>query len=268
MRRIIYILLLSVFAFSSCSEYQKVLKSNDYDLKYKKAVQYYTAKDYTRAYNLFESVRVVYRGTAKAPTIAYYTAYCSYGQGDYAIAGDLFNNIISTFPTASYVEECMYMRAYCYYLSSPNFRLDQSESNRAIESFQLFINRYPNSIRVADANKFIDELRNKLAYKEFEGAKSYYDREKYTAAIVSLLNCLKDYPESRHREEVIYLLFSSRYELAAHSVESKKIERYNEAREEYLTFVDEFPESKFAKEMESKYKDIEEFLSSLNIENK
>ena len=265
MRRIIYILLLSVIVFSSCSEYQKLLKSDDYGQKYKRAVQYYNDEDFTRAYNLFESVRTVYRGTSKAPTIAYYTAYCSYGQGDYVIAGDLFNNIVHTFPTASYVEECMYMRAYCYYLSSPNFRLDQAETNSAIESFQLFINRYPASSRVVEANKYIDELRDKLAYKEFEAAKSYYDREKYIAAIVSLQNCLKDYPESRHREEVIYLLFSSRYELAIHSVEKKKIERYNEAREEYLTFIDEFPDSKYAKEMEKKYKKLDEYLTSLNV---
>jgi len=268
MKRIICVLLLSIVLFSSCSEYQKLLKSNDYELKYKKAVGYYGAKDYVRAYNLFEKVRVVFRGTAKAPTIAYYTAYCLYGQRDYISAGDLFNNLIHTFPTASYVEECMYMRAYCYYLSSPNFRLDQAETNRAIDSFQLFINRYPASSRVVESNKYIDEMRDKLAYKEFEGAKSYYDRERYKAAIVSLQNCLKDYPESRHREEVLYLLFSSRYELAVHSVEKKKVERYNEAREEYLTFVDEFPESEFKKEMERKYRKLDSYLGRLKVEDK
>lgn len=268
MKRIFIALLLGIVLLSSCSEYQKMLKSNDYELKYKKAVEFYGAKDFVRAFNLFESVRTVFRGTAKAPTIAYYTAYCSYGQKDFITAGDLFNNLIHTFPTASYVEECMYMRAYCYYLSSPNFRLDQSETNRAIESFQLFVNRYPLSSRVATSNKYIDEMRDKLAYKEFEGAKSYYDRERYKAAIVSLQNCLKDYPESRHREDILFLLFSSRYELAVHSVETKKIGRYNEAREEYLTFIDEFPTSDYKKEMEKEYLRIEDFLSNMKVENK
>lgn len=268
MKRIFIALLLGIVLLTSCSEYQKMLKSNDYELKYKKAVQYYGEEDFLRAFNLFESVRNVFRGTAKAPIIAYYTAYCSYGQKDFMTAGDLFNNLIHTFPTASYVEECMYMRAYCYYLSSPNFRLDQTDTEKAIESFQLFVNRYPVSSRVADSNKFIDEMRDKLAYKEFESAKSYYDRERYKAAIVSLQNCLKDYPESRHREDVLYLLFSSRFELAVHSVEKKKLERYNEAREEYLTFIDEFPKSEYNKEMEKSYDHLQSFLSDTNVENK
>ncbi len=268
MKRILLIFSVSILLFTSCSEYQKLMKSNDYEQKYKKGIAYYKAEDFVRSYNLFESIRTVYRGTTKAPTIAYYLAYCSYGQSDFIMAGDLFDNLLRTFPNASYVEECMYMRAYCYYLSSPSFRLDQAESKRAIESFQLFMNRYPSSMRVADANKYIDELRDKLTYKEFEGAKSYYDREKYKAAIISLQNCLKDYPESRHREEVIYLLFSSRYELAVHSVEKKKVERYNEAREEYLTFVDEFPESEFKKEMERKYRKLDSYLGRLKVEDK
>lgn len=268
MKRILLILSISVLLLTSCSEYQKLLKSDDFELRYTKAIEYYKAEDFVRSYNLFESIRTVYRGTAKAPTIAYYTAYCSYGQADYITAGDLFDNLVKTFPTATYVEECMYMRAYCYYLSSPSFRLDQAESNKAIESFQLFISRYPSSAKIVEANKFIDELRDKLAYKEFEGAKLYFDMEKYTAAIVSLQNCLKDYPESRHREEVLYLLFSSRYELAIHSIEEKKVERYNDAKEEYLTFVDEYPVSEYKKEMEKKFKDIDSYLANLKVENK
>jgi outer membrane protein assembly factor BamD len=268
MKRILLILSILVLLLSSCSDYQKLLKSNDFQERYDKAREYYNAEDFLRSYNLFESIRTVYRGTSKAPTIAYYTAYCSYGQEDYITAGDLFDNFIKTFPTASYVEECMYMRAYCYYLSSPIFRLDQAESLRAIESFQVFMSRYPLSAKVADANKYIDELRDKLAYKEFEGAKLYYDMEKYKAAIISLQNCLTDFPESKHREEVLYLLFSSRYELAVHSIEKKKAERYNEAREEYLTFVDEYPESEFKNEMERKYKNIDSYLVKLEVENK
>jgi len=41
----------------SCSEYQKILKSNDYELKYKSAVEYYQKKDFSRAQALFQELR-------------------------------------------------------------------------------------------------------------------------------------------------------------------------------------------------------------------
>ncbi|MCH4897030.1 MAG: outer membrane protein assembly factor BamD [Marinifilaceae bacterium] len=268
MRNIICALLISLFALTSCSEYQKLLKSKDYKKMYKKAVEYYKQKDYTRSYSLFEHVRTVFRGTNRAPIISYYSSYCMYGQGYYGMAGDLFDDLVKSFPSSSFVEEGMYMRAYCYYLSSPTYMLDQSDTQKAIDAFDLFINHYPYSSKVVKANKYIDEMRDKLAYKEYYGARSYYDREKYQAAIVSLLNCLKDYPESKHREEVLYLLFCSRYEIARNSVEEKMLGRYNEAKEEYLTFIDEFPKSEFASEMERKYLRIEKYLTNIQKENK
>lgn len=266
MKHVVYLLLICSLLFTSCSEYQQILKSEDYDFKYKKAVEYYNAKDYLRAQNLLESVRNIFRGTSKAQTIAYYTAFCSYGQKDYSTAGYLFNNFVRTFPESSFSEECMFMRAFCYYKSSPNPRLDQSQTEKAIEMFQLYINRFPFSSRIDKVNKLIDEMRDKLAYKAYLSAGSYYHREKYKASIIALQNCLKDYPESRHREEIMYMLFNSRYELAYNSVKEKLVERYNAALEEYYSFVDEFPESEHKKDMERKFKKIEAFLSRIKLE--
>lgn len=266
MKHVVYLLFICSLLFTSCSEYQEILKSEDYNFKYKKAVEYYNAKDYLRAQNLLESVRNIFRGTSKAQTIAYYTAFCSYGQKDYSTAGYLFNNFVRTFPESSFSEECMYMRAFCYYKSSPNPRLDQSQTEKAIEMFQLYVNRFPSSSRIEKVNKLIDEMRDKLAYKAYLSAGSYYHREKYRASIIALQNCLKDYPESRHREEIMYMLFNSRYELAYNSVKEKLVERYNAAREEYYSFVDEFPESEHKRDMERKFKKIEAFLSRIKLE--
>lgn len=265
MKHVFYLVLICTLIFSSCGEYQKIQKSDDYNLKYKKAIEYYNADDYVRSQYLFESVRNIFRGTSKAQTIEYYLAFCSYGQKDYSTAGYLFNNFVRTFPESSFTEECMYMRAYCYYKGAPNPRLDQSLTNKSIEMFHLYVNRYPSSTRIEKVNEYIDEMRNKLAYKAFLGARSYYHREKYNAAIIALQNCLKDYPESMHREQIMYMLFNSRFELAFNSVDEKMVERYNAAREEYYLFVDEYPNSKYKNEMVRKYKRAEAFLERIKV---
>lgn len=265
MKRLIGIIS-AVLLFASCSEYQKLLKSNDYQQIYKKAIEYYNKGDYQRAMNLFDGVRSVFTGTTKAQSIAYYRAFCSYNQKEYEYASELFKNFVATYPESSFAEECLYMVGYCNYMASPKARLDQQPTRKAIGDFQLYLNRYPNSARKDKINAYVDEMLDKLAYKDYLSAKNYYLRGHYKAAVISLQNCLKDYPGSKYREEIMYLLFDSKYEMAVNSVDDKKLERYNAAKEEYYYFADEYPNSKYVNEIKKKYDAINTFLDNYKFE--
>ena len=267
MRKIVLLFVLFAFVLGGCSEYQKLLKSTDNSLKYKKAVEYYNSEDYAKSATLFEELLPIYRGTSKAETISYYIAYCSYGQGDYISAGYFFRNFLKTFPDSPYSEECLYMSAFCYYLESPKPRLDQTPTQNAIDAFQLYINRYPNSTRIPKCNEYIDELQDKLVYKSYLSARNYYDREYFPAAIIALQNSLKDYPGSSHREDLMFMLLESKHQLAFKSIQDKQRERYNDAKEEYYSFEDEYPESKHSKRAEKMLEDIEAYLSKFNTNN-
>ena len=220
---------------TSCGEYQSLLKSNDYNLVYKKAIEYYNKGDYQRAMNLLDGVRSVFVGQAKAQNIAYYRAFCSYNMSDYK--------------------------------ASPKPRLDQQVTEKAIREFQLYLSRYPYSMRKDKVNTYMDEMRDKLSYKAYLSAKNYYLREHYKAAVISLQNCLKDYPGSKYREEIMYMLFVSKYQMAVNSVEDKKVERYNNAREEYYYFADEYPNSRYAADVKKMYEDIEAYLENYKFED-
>lgn len=258
--------ILVVWLFASCGEYQKLLKSNDYQLIYTKAVAYYNKGEYQKAMNLFDGIRSVFTGTSKAQSIAYYRAFCSYNQKDYELAAELFRQFIALYPESTFAEECLYMIGYCNYMASPKARLDQQPTRKAIRDFQLYMTRYPNSMRKDKINGYIDEMLDKLAYKDYLSAKNYYLREHYKAAVISLQNCLKDYPGSKYREEIMYLLFNSKYEMAVNSVEDKKLERYNAAKEEYYYFADEYPNSKYVNEIKKKYDNINTFLENYKFE--
>ena len=153
---------LVAFVASSCSKYQKVLKSTDLPYKFDMAMKYYEDGEYYRAEVLYEELIGLYRGLGKAEEIYYYHAYCNYYMEDYIMAGYYFDNFIKTYPTSKHAEECRFMSAYCYYMNSPESSLDQSNTVRAIDELQLFINRYPESDRVAECNDLMDVLRNKL----------------------------------------------------------------------------------------------------------
>jgi outer membrane protein assembly factor BamD len=240
---------LSVALFS-CSDYQKLLTSTDYDLKYKKAIEYYDKKDYTRASTLLEELLTVYRGMDKSEEVGYRYAYCYFNQQDYVMAGYYFKNFVSAHPNSPRAEECAFMAAYCLYEDSPNSSLDQANTLKAIEELQLFMNEYPLSSRKDECNKLIDELRDKLVKKSFDSASLYYKLSDYKAAIVAINNSLKEYPDTKYREELLFLLLKSNFDLATNSVAEKIKERYQSTVEAYLSFVDEFPQSKHLKEAE------------------
>jgi outer membrane protein assembly factor BamD len=250
------------FTVVSCSKYNRLLKSDDYAKKLEMAIYYYEKTDYYRALQLFDDVIAVYRGKEQAEKIHYYYAYCYYGQEDYLIASYHFKNFSKIFPNSKYAEECLYMSAYCKYLDSPVYSLDQSSTYEAIKELQAFINFYPKSERVAEANKLIDDLRAKLAKKFFETAKLYYKIESYNAAQIAFNNVLKDFPETSFKEEILYYIVKSNYYLAKNSVESKKNERLNNVVTSYNNFVNVFPQSKYLNELQGMYKNVLSEISS------
>jgi len=256
----IIMLVLAVGLFS-CGDYNKIVKSSDYEFKYKKAVEYYEEGEFVRSGTLFQELINIFRGTSRADKVYYYYAKSMVGQKDYLMAGHYFNTLIKEYPTSEYVEEAQFMIGYCSYLLSPKPRLDQEVTQKAIDAFQLYINLYPFNERVEEANRLIDELRDKLVYKSFLSAKLYYDFGNYKASVVALTNSLKEHPDSKYREELMYMLLKSKYFLAIQSVEEKKDERLSNALDEYFTFVDEFPESKYIKEIEKYHETTAKLLN-------
>lgn len=248
---------------ASCNKYNRLLKSSDYDLKYTKAIEYYDKKDYSRALPLLEELITVLRGTIKAERIYYCYAKTQYELGDYLLASYHFKELARTYPNGPYNEEALFLSAYCFYLTSPRYSLDQDNTKSAIEELQLFVNIYPNSNRIEECNNLIDKLRGKLETKAFENAKLYYNIEDYRAAQVSFQNLLKDFPDTKYREEAAFLQIKSAYLLANGSIESKKEERFRKTRELYTKFVDIFPKSKYLNELEKYDEKAAEFLKTI-----
>ncbi len=251
-RHIISIVII-IAGFTNCTEYQKILKSNDYNLKYTKAMEYYEAKDYYRAQSLLDELVNILKGSDKAEKALYTYADCHYQQEDYILAAYYFDNFAKTFPYSPQSEEASFISAYCYYLNSPRPELDQTDTQKAIDAMQLFINKYPQSLHLPEANDIIAKLRRKLEEKAYQNAKLYVKLGDYQAATITLKNNLKEFPDTKYREETMYLVVKSSFLLAEKSVKDKQAERYQNTISEYYVFIDEYPQSPFIKEIEKMY---------------
>ena len=255
-----------VFLFASCSQYQKLLKSTDNDLKYEKAMEYYQAEDYTRAGTLLYELISVYRGTEKSQEAHFAYANCLYGMKDYMLAAHYYKTFVQNYPMSNILEECQFMTAYCNYMLSLNPRLDQTETHTALEALQLFINLYPNSPRAAEAAYLMDELYDKLAFKSYLNAKLYFNLgvylgNNYKSAVIVARNTLDEYPDTQYREELSFLILEAKYIQAINSVLNLKDERLRDTIDEYYSFINEFPTSQYLRRANQFFERVSEILN-------
>ena len=236
-----------LFSFTSCT-YQKIVKNGTVDEKYEAAVKLYNQKDYSRALQLFDQLVGAMRATDKSQKIYYYYSYCYYNQRDFTMASYYFKRYATNFPNTVEAEECMYMAAYCNFMNSPDYSLDQTTTYEALKDLQLFTNTYPTSKRVSECNDLMDQLRLKLEMKDYKIAKMYYRMDDYAAAIKGFSNIVKDFPDSPHKEEILFLVVKSYYKYAYQSIEERQKDRHSGVVLAYNELISQFPQSKFAAE--------------------
>ncbi len=281
MKKYITIALLSGAFLTSCGEYNKVLKSMDYVYQYEAAKSYFGDGKYTKAASLLEGLTNILKGTEDAEESLYMLAMCYYNQGDYVTASHYFTTYYNTYPRGVFTELARYHSGKALFLDTPEPKLDQSSTYSAISELQMFMEYYPESKRKTEAQVMIFALQDKLVMKDYLAAKLYYDLgsyngnasmtadgringNNYLACITTAQNALKDYPYTAMREEISILLLRAKYKLGSESVLEKKEERMREAIDEYYAFKNEFPESKYMKEVESIYKDASKYVKELN----
>lgn len=253
MKKNIILSVLLAASLSSCGEYNKLLKSTNYEYKYEAAKNYFAKGQYGRSATLLNELITIMKGTDKAEESLYMLAMSYYNQKDYSTAAQTFNTYVATYPRGTYAELACYHSGKAQYLDTPEARLDQSGTYTAIQQLQTFLEYYPQSSKVSEVQSMIYELQDKLVLKDYLSAKLYYDLgnymgNNYESCVITAQNALKDYPYTQYREDLSILILKAKYEMAVYSIEEKKADRYRETVDEYYAFKNEFPESKHMKD--------------------
>lgn len=259
-------LVASLLGSSGCSKFQRVLKSDSVDEKYKAAVEYYDNGKYEKSTIILEELLPLLRGRPEAEKASYLFAQGEFKQRFYELSAFQFRLFGETYPRSAYAEEAAFLYTKSLYLSSPTFNLDQSSTVTALEAIRDFQIRYPESKFRQEAQEMSEELTAKLEKKAFENARLYYTLRYYQSAVTALTVFLKDYPSSKFAEEASYYRVSAQHDLAEQSVPEKQRERYLEAVAFYQGFIDAYPNSKYARQAEDYYDDAQKQLVKLNKE--
>lgn len=269
MKKIIFLnLILSLIILSGCSGYNKIVKGDNYEDKFRVAGELYEKKQYMRSVALYEQI---YQRVPRTPEgeLAYYRlgkAY--YSEKDYHMAGYYFGSFYERFTSSPRAEETLFLSALCSVENSPEASLDQNDTELAINDLQQFINKFPNSDLIDSCNHVMDRLRFKLETKDYQVVNLYAKTENYKSAITTSITFMADYPGSKYKEEIGFVLINSSYLLTKNSIEEKKKQRIEETLERYRNFVAEFPNTQYKKEVNSISDKMELELQEFNSKKK
>ena len=257
------VMLLLILMSSACSDYQKLLNSDDVSEKYKQAEVYYNNGEYRKANRLFEQIIPKYRGKPQAQRIIFFFAESYFQTKSYYLAAYQYENFTKSYPKSERVQEATFKAAKSYYFQSPRHSLDQEDTFTALEKLQVFLNLYPESEYAEEANQMIAELQEKLEKKDFEIAKQYYTIRDYKAAIKANENFVSGFPGTKFREESLYIKFIASYEIAINSIDAKKQERLEDLIQQYNTLLRYYPETLFLADLDKRmtqvYTDLKQF---------
>ncbi|MDA9003095.1 outer membrane protein assembly factor BamD [Flavobacteriaceae bacterium] len=251
-RTLVFLVALLGILVVSCSDYQKLLNSDDTSEKYKQAEVYYNNGEYRKANRLLEQIIPKYRGKPQSQRIIFFFAESYFQTKSYILAAYQYENFVKSFPKSDRLQEATFKAAKSYYFQSPKYSLDQDDTYTAIEKLQIFMNLYPDSEYVDEANQMIAELQEKLEKKEFEIAKQYFTIRDYRATIKSNETFIGSFPGTKFREEALYTKFIASYEIAVNSIDSKKNERLEELKQQYSIILRYYPESLFLEDLDKK----------------
>lgn len=246
--------------FLSCSGLSKVAKSGDPELMYNTALRLYKAEKWTRASDMFDACAGYYIGSEREDSIAFFSARSKFKNRDYHEASANLDEFRRKFGRSLFIEDAEGMFAMCEYYLSPEPSRDQTQTAKAIVTLNTFIERYPNSERVEPFRQIIEELTTRLHEKNFLNAYTYFKVQRYKSAVVAFKNALKNYDNTTYREQIMYYIVVSNYRLAHNSVAEKQADRYLAMLDSYYSFIEEYADSKYKKELDRYFKEAKDFI--------
>jgi outer membrane protein assembly factor BamD len=227
---------------------------------YQKGMDQFEDEDYQQAVRLFRGVFEYGRGNEWAPKARFQLAMAQRELGKYLVAANEFQRFTQLYRNSELLPRAEFERANSYYLRSPSYRLDQSDSREAISLFRLFIDRYPNHELVPEAKEKIEELRGKLARKKYAAGQLYEERDMWKAATTVYENVFDQYPDTPWADDALLGAVRSYIRYADRSVQRKQADRYQKAIQNYNRLTQLFPESDLINEAEELYSEAQNKL--------
>ncbi len=164
---------------------------------------------------------------------------------DYENAINEYERFLRLYPEHTQAPYAQYQIAMIYFRQIEGPERGAGGARRAMAEFEKLLRLYPRNPYREAAKLRIKKCKNLIAQYEFLVGSFYYKKDSYRAAIGRFEGLVKDFPEFKRLDEVLYLLASSYQELG----------KTNEAKQYASELINRFPSSQWAERAREILKD-------------
>ena len=150
-----------------------------------------------RALPLFEKIVQNAPGWEKTPQAQFYIGLIHEQAGDFELATKAYEITQYRYPDSPFAAEASFRRAHCLYVSANTNPQDEIRCRTALSTLAGFLKDYPGDNNRNAAQKYLEELKQRLARMYYDRA-VFYDRIKNQSrsALIAYSDFVKKFPSS------------------------------------------------------------------------
>ena len=179
LKKILFVFIISLIVISCSSN--KSLANLPSEVKWQRAENFYNKKRYNKAIPYYEQI-IFERSSIYTAEAQFKLGECHYNMKKYIEAIFEYQELLRLFPEHSHASNAQYKIGVSYAMLANSAHLDQSETERAIDAFTIFGERYPLDERQPQAIKIIADMQTILIKKTYLNGYIYFRMKDYPAS--------------------------------------------------------------------------------------
>lgn len=174
---------------------------NSIEERFARGQAFFEKERWSRAAEDFNWVVLNNPAGSLATKAQYYYAESLYQQKQYVEAQIEFERLLRRWADTEHLIEARYRIVRCLVLQSPRYYYEQKATLDAIDELQTFIDDFPESAQREEAEALIDELRLKMARKNYESGRLYLKWRRWSPARLYFEKVLSQYYDTAYADE-------------------------------------------------------------------